>query len=76
MNYINILIIILLITTLFVVGCSSDKEVPLAGDLGPTGGKVSLSIINPNADNLTNQTSQEIDIEIGDILDDSGIPLE
>ena len=55
----TVLVMILLITTLFVVGCSSDKEVPLAGDLGPTGGKVSLSIINPALDNQTINSTED-----------------
>ena len=75
MNYKNLILILLILATLFAVACSSDNEVPLAGDLEPSGGKVSLSIINPNADNLTNETGQENE-EPSDNIDGSGIPEE
>lgn len=75
MNYKNLFLIILILSTLVVIGCSSQKEVPLVGnDVAPSGGKVSLAIINPDTDNVTNVTSSDSDHS--DDVDGSGIPQE
>lgn len=64
MKYIVVLLLVLVLV-LSITACSNIKEVPV-GELQPSGGKVSLNIVDSDlensSDNLSNNSS-ESDIE-------------